>query len=298
MITNTDFSQTKVCATKKLSVLAKIIYDILDDNFFQKTGYQYRLSMLLTDTTCSYLLYDDAQWLAYRSYALDSNNRALFSLKDELETLMHQDKMLNLSFQSIDIQLLTNSFTFVPTPLFEESQVMTYLANVTPSPSSEIIKKENVAENSFVNVYVTKLDLHRFLQKTFTNYQLSHLLTKQINTYQAHAEFVTGKKLYLNFHQNNLQITYFEEQNFVFANNFPFQTSNDAAYYTMLVINQLHLNPETINVYVSGHIDKDAELYNTVFRYIRNIIFMQSTIEHEDNSPFGKYPAHTFIDMM
>jgi Protein of unknown function (DUF3822) len=171
------------------------------------------------------------------------------------------------------------------------------LANVTPSPASEIIKTETITNEDFVNVYVLKLDLQRFLQKTFPNHQLKHTLTNLVELYHAHAEMIGGKKLYLNFHQNNLQITHFDEGKFVFSNNFTFQTSNDAAYYTMLVINQLKLNPETIKVYLSGHINKEAELYNTIFRYLKEVHFLDSTTEHVENSPFGKYPTHTFLDV-
>ena len=200
--------------------MAKIIYDILDENFFQKTGYQYRLSMLLTESTCTYLLFDDAQWLAYRSYALEGQNRDLFSLKDELETLLFQDKMLNLSFQSVEIRLQSNNFTFVPEALFDESQTYAYLANVTPSPANEAVKKDNIENQSLVNLYVLKLDLQRFLQKKFPTYQINHAITPLINTYAAHTECIEGKKIYLNFHQNQLQILFFEESKFVFANNF------------------------------------------------------------------------------
>ena len=102
----------------------------------------------------------------------------------------------------------------------------------------------------------------------------------------------------MNFHQNNLQISYFDNEKFIFANNFPFQTSNDAAYFTMLVVNQFKLNPETIKVYLSGHVDKNAELYNVVYRYIRNVHFLETDITHQENSPFGKYSGHTFIDFL
>lgn len=276
--------------------MAKIIFDILDEAFFQKTDYQYKLTMLLSDNSCSYLLYDDNQWLAYRSYELDAQNRELFSLKDELETLKYQDKIFNLTFQSVDIYLLSQQFTFIPKQLFEEKHLYSYLANVTPSPANEIIKKEEIGNGDLKNIYVLKIDLQHFLQNTFPNYKIQHILTRLVNWF-ANNQKESGHKILMNFHQKNIQIVYFDENSFVFANNFQYQTANDAAYYLMLVVNQFKLNPETVKVFLSGHIDTNSELYNTFMRYVRNVNFIENTISHEQNSPFSKYPNHTFIDL-
>lgn len=276
--------------------MAKIINDILDEAFFQKTDYQYKLALLLSDNSCSYLLYDDAQWLAYRSYELDAQNRELFSLKDELETLKYQDKIFNLAFQNVNVFLLNQQFTFIPKQLFDEKDLFSYLANVTPSPSNEIIKREAVCNGEFNNVYVLKIDLQYFLQNTFPNYTIQHLLTNLVNRFKGSRE-EKGNKVFMNFHQKNIQIVYFDDDKLIFANNFQFQTANDAAYFLMLVVNQFKLNPETLKVYLSGHVDIDAELYNTLVRYVRNISFLENAQQHETKSPFNKFPQHTFIDM-
>ena len=82
------------------------------------------------------------------------------------------------------------------------------------------------------------------------------------------------------------------------ANNFQFQTGNDAAYYLMLVINQFKLNPEVIEVCMSGQIEKDTEVYNTVFRYIRNLTFLDYTIEKEKKRAFTNVENHLFLSIV
>lgn len=278
--------------------MAKIVYDVLDEHFFQKTAYQYRLSLSITPSSCTYLLYDDTQWLAYRSYALEGQNRDLFSLKDEIETIRYQDKMLHLDFKSVDIYLLSEIFTFVPSAMYDDGRAATYLANITPNPINDIIKNDAFSQKGFYNVYAVKVDLFDFFKKQFPKAIIRHGLSHLLDYYSSHAEHRGGKKLYLNFHQNQLQITHFDESNFVYANNFAFQTSNDASYYTMLVVNQLGLNPETVEVYLTGHIDRNSELFNGISRYLRQINFMDTTITHQANSPFEEYSGHTFIDML
>lgn len=277
--------------------MAKILYDILDEAFFQKTDYQYKLALLLSDNSCSYMLYDDNQWLAYRSYELNAENRELFSLKDELETLKHQDKIFSLSFQSVEVYLLNQQFTFIPKQLFEEKHLYSYLANVAPNPSNEIIKRDELENGTLNNIYVLKIDLQQFLQNTFPNYKIHHLLSRLINWFVDNIN-ENGHKLLINFHQKEIQIIYFDEKNFIFANNFQFQTANDAAYYLMLVINQFKLNPETVKVFLSGHIDSNSELHNSFMRYIRNVSFIEQNVQHHVTSPFLKYPKHSFTALV
>lgn len=277
--------------------MAKLIYDIqYDDILQQSSAYRYHLHLFLTESACSYLLLDEHQWLVYKSYALEHQNRALFSLRDELETLFLQDKFLQLEFEEVSVKILNSAFTFVPKALFNEVSLYAYLANVTPSPTSEIVMKETLCDELW-NIYVLKIDLKQFLQKTFSNFSLSHAMTDMVHLFEAHAVTRADKTMYINFHQQHIQIAVFDNGKLLFANNYEFQTSSDVAYYVMLVVNQLNLDPEKVNAYLSGHVNKDAELFNTVFRYIRNVQLLESTIQHDAASPFATYPNHTFIDM-
>ncbi|MFZ4545771.1 MAG: DUF3822 family protein, partial [Saprospiraceae bacterium] len=273
--------------------------DIFDQKLISSSSYRYRLSMVLSDVACTYLIYDDDRWLCYKSYALEAHNRDLFSLKDELELLLGTDKMLNLSFNSVHIRILTPACTQVPTALFYEENAYTYLNSVCASPATEIVKTDRCPED-IVSIYLVKLDLHQYLQKLWPHATITNLFSDLISKYYQQAKNNEGNAMYVNFHQNQMQVLVFQQSKLLLVNNYDFQTADDVAYFTMLVINQLELHSETIALSLSGHINAKAELYNTIYRYVRNVSFMETNtplLYHKEHI-FGTYAVHTFFDII
>ncbi|MFZ4545330.1 MAG: DUF3822 family protein [Saprospiraceae bacterium] len=278
--------------------MAKIIYDIFDEKLLSNSSYQYRLSMLLSDVACSYLIYDNQQSLAYKSYALEAHNRDLFSLKDELELLLSTDKMLNLSFSEISIRHLTSAFTQVPVALFEAENPYIYLNIVCPAPASELLKTERCLDE-IMNIYLLKIDLHQYIQHLWPHANITNLFSELVNKCYFHAKKIDGDTLFVNFHQNQMQIIAFRQAKLHLVNNFTFQTADDVTYYTLLVINQLGFDPETAVLMLSGHISNNSELYNSIYRYVRNVDFIETTSNSafQKDTVFGAYPLHTFYDI-
>jgi Protein of unknown function (DUF3822) len=282
--------------------MANITFDILDENFFTKTTYQYHLNMVLADDAFTYLVYDDEQLLAYRSYLLEDKNRALFSWKDELQTLIHQDKMLQLSFHSAKFLLLHQKFTFVPTALFDATNASSYLENVSSDFKSDILTYENIESQGFVNVFSVPLDLHQFIKTTFSTATIHHavgFLAENIVQNEVTLTPTATSRLYVHFHHQQMQVLAIDSDKKVcFANNFIFQTANDIAYYMMLVINQLKLNPETVTVNLSGHIEKNTEAYNAVYRYVVNLQFLDYSIKKAKKRSFENTHNALFANIL
>ncbi len=276
--------------------MATITYDILDESFFTKSSYVYHLHLVLADVACTYLIFDDEQLLAYRSYQLEQQNRELFSWKDELQTLMHQDKMLQLSFKTVKIMLLHQQFTLIPTTLFEAQNAAAYLNNVVPNTESDLVETDDLLKFNIKNVYALKIDLQSFIKENYPTASITHALSFLLENIQKESRF--GLKLFLNFHHKQVQFLLFDGEKFNFANNFDFQTANDVAYFLMLVINQLSLNPETISVVLSGHIEKNTEVYNTIFRYVRNLSFLDCSTKKMKQKAFQETPNHLFINIL
>jgi hypothetical protein len=279
--------------------MTNITYDILDESFFTKSQYEYHLHLLLADDASTYLIHDEDQLLAYRSYQLEDQNRELFSWKDELQALMHQDKMLQLSFKTVKISLLHQAFTFVPTELYESHNEASYLQKVSANTSNEMICHDDLKYLSIKNIYALKFDLQRFIKETFPNVEIFHSISHLVNNL---SPLVVNenlkKKLFMNFHQKQVQIILFEGKNLLFANNFQFQTGNDVAYFLMLVVNQFKLNPEIIEVILSGQIEKDTEVYNTIFRYVRNLSFLDYAIAKDKKRAFTNIENHLFLNIL
>lgn len=276
--------------------MAKIVYDIFDDYVLSNSSYVYKMRMFISNHACTYLITDGDRWMAYRSYALDCGNRALFSIRDEIEMLKNTDKMLQLSFSEVRISLLSQAFTMVPEELYSDKNPYAYLNSVCPSPASEIVRMETFT-SEIRNLYLIKIDLLQFLEKSFPGVAITHFFTGMVSGIFSENRN-QGTALFINFHQNQMQILVCDAQRILLANNYDFQSTGDVAYFIMLIINQLSLDPETAMVYLSGHVNSSAELYNTIARYIRNVHFRHTLFsEFPRESAFATYPLHTFADV-
>jgi len=63
----------------------------------------------------------------------------------------------------------------------------------------------------------------------------------------------------------------------LFYNSFNYHSAEDFIYYLLFVCEQLHLNPETIEVVLLGEIEKNSTVYSLTQKYIRTIIFGERT---------------------
>src|SRR2546421_440654 len=82
-----------------------------------------------------------------------------------------------------------------------------------------------------------------------------------------------SKKVFANFHSSYFEIVILEGRGLLFCNAFKYKTSEDIAYYILFVYEQLHLNPEEIELILSGEIEKTAKEHSLLYNYIRNIKF-------------------------
>ena len=72
-----------------------------------------------------------------------------------------------------------------------------------------------------------------------------------------------------------------------FFNSFNFKTKEDFIYYVLFTSEQLQLNPEEFVLTFLGGVEKESELYDIVFKYVRNIEFLNlenDAIQHLDIS--------------
>ena len=276
--------------------MAKIIYDIFDESLLNSGTYNYSLSLFISNHACTYLILDNEKWLAYRSYSLEAHSRTLFSIRDELEMLMNSDKMLKFSFREVKICYLTSAFTMIPEELYSDENLYAYFNSVCPSPASEIIRSEKCGSD-IRNLYLVKIELLQFLEASFPGAKMEHFFSGMISSVRKNTD-LQDTTLFVNFHLNQMQVLVCNERQILLANNYDFQTPGDVAYFIMLAFDQLGLDPESNAIYLSGHINEKAELYNAICRYVRKVHFRETGLPaFPEGSAFAAYPLHTFVDI-
>lgn len=112
-------------------------------------------------------------------------------------------------------------------------------------------------------------------------------------------EYVSPKgdaqKLFVQIDGNLLHIAYFRAPDKLqFYNTFEFKASEDFAYFTNLVAQNLELKGDETELVLSGDVAQPSKIYDIAFAYFQKILFLQNnTVEY--SSLFTNYPKHQNI---
>jgi hypothetical protein len=242
-------------------------FSIQEDHFSLKYSNNYDLFIIFGMNRFSFLIGDNqSNLLVLKSYTLDLANE---DSTESLKEVYIQEELLKLPYRSVKIGLINNEHTFIPDRLFNAEDPQAYLDTMVKDKGNSNIHVDRLASLDSRQVYQVDKDLEFSLQQYFPTARLFHVLSplvlglKQISSHQG------GKKVYVHVRNQQAHIFLFEDDNFLFANSFTYQTDKDFIYFTMLVYDQFKLDASIVPLYYSGFILENSQLYHQLYRYIR-----------------------------
>ena len=69
-------------------------------------------------------------------------------------------------------------------------------------------------------------------------------------------------------------------------------------YYLIFVVEQLKLNPENIELIITGELDKHSSLSDLLHKYIRNISFAGHNKDFRYSFVFDQLPGHYYYNLL
>ena len=88
-----------------------------------------------------------------------------------------------------------------------------------------------------------------------------------------------------------------EGKNLLVATHNAYQSPQDFVYYAMLVFEQFGLSPDSQQVNLCGNIHQDSELYQQLFRYVRNIHYMRAPGFLQNGPKTKALPGYQYFDL-
>ncbi|MBO2008065.1 DUF3822 family protein [Siccationidurans soli] len=235
--------------------------------------------------------FDPANPGAYNLYLLASPGRLCLAVADverrkfvaleeyQLTTggvpaLAEQHDFLSLrGWNAVRLAVTGRAFTLLPSPLFRAGDELAALRlHHTPTPT-ETVRHTTHPGLELVNVFAADAALADWLTATYgaTGRMLHHtsaLLAGIVNQRGA----ASPRRLYLNPGPQELTLVVLG-QHLEYCNVFACTTAEDVVYYTILVMQELGLDPEQDEVTVWGELMPDSAVFSLLRTYIRNVRF-------------------------
>jgi len=252
-----------------------------DKSFIETNTGDYYLTLRLGKRSLDFTVFnpDVKKYTIFDAYTysdIDLNEDA----QQILEQLFAEKKWLDQRFQKVFFLIDHELSTLLPPQLFIENNAKQYLSFNHPIEASQPACFNNLKNAHVVDVFSIPATIDKLLKKIWPNVQLLHCSSVIIESLSINYKNKIGvNTLFVNRRDEGFDLVYFKNKKLHFYNFFRFHTKEDFIYFVLSAIEELELNPEEVELVLSGNIDKSSILYEMIFRYIRSSKF----IERNDN---------------
>ncbi len=209
-------------------------------------------------------------------YAFDffDKNPTPESLLENIKKLYLEEPLLTKKFKSVIVSIKNNLNTFVPSQMFDPELASYYLQHTVKVLKNDFIEFDELTEFNLTNVYIPYVNITNYLLDIYGSFNYQHnataLLTSLLNINKANG----GTNVYANVSKTEVDLIVLNEGNLVLYNTHKITSSEDFIYFLLFTFEQLGLDLAKDNLILLGTIDKQADNYYHITKYIRNVSFL------------------------
>ncbi|MDO7853862.1 DUF3822 family protein [Hymenobacter convexus] len=238
-----------------------------DETFDPTNPGAYNLYLLASPTRLQLAAADVERnkFVALEEHPLPSGN---------LPALAAQHDFLGLrGWNAVRLAVTGRAFTLLPAPLFRAGDEEAALRlHHLPMPA-ETVRHTAHPGLELVNVFAADVTLANWLSATHgASGRLLHHTSALLAGLVHQRGAAAPRRLYLNPGPQELTLVVLG-QHLEYCNVFPCSTAEDVVYYTILVMQELGLNPDDDEVTVWGELMPDSAIFSLLRTYVRNVRF-------------------------
>ncbi|MBS1529405.1 MAG: DUF3822 family protein, partial [Bacteroidetes bacterium] len=223
-------------------------------------SYQYLDSSFSPDKAAKYTLLLQGDSSRF-SFAVTEKNKLLV-LSNHLGWDIFDDpennSLLFINYGRRIIGLPCSGFTFIPVSLFNPEKVADFARFLDVKAEEKVFSQPLDHDNQVIFKICGEL-----LGKVSGRFSLNDIVFAPKGwILAAGGDGPSSQDMYLNVTVNTIEILNFREGKLRFYNSFNFMNEDELAYFVMVAANELQLQPESVNVILSGDIESGDGNFN------------------------------------
>lgn len=219
-------------------------------------------------------------------------SKDLGELIDKLDIIKRRFNRVNVLFEG------TKS-TLIPFPLFDENEIKSYLKFNHKIILGEEVLFDKLNTLQAYNVFAIPACVKDLIKEKFINYKISHFSSTLIEGLLIkYKNQELSNKVFVNVRAGYLDVLIIEGSKLAFFNSFRYKTVEDFAYFLIYVLEQQGLNPENIDLIMLGEINKGSKYYEILFKYIRNIEFIERNDFFSYSYALDEVPSNYYYNLL
>ncbi len=288
----------------------KAIHTYSDPGLDKQKTYEYDLSIRISTDGFSYCILDrnTNKFLHLQSFDLADPGKKPYIPGEKERTdvsklnqlLDNELKWLSQPFNSVRVLLEQGKSTLIPEALFnEEEKCSIFDFNVAGGPyeTADIHHDYLKSTNAYV-IYHLPSTLAEVIKKYFSTAMVCHFSTAIIQSlFLKFRNTDSANQLFVNTGASHIDILQIKNKKLDYYNSFLYNTAEDFMYYLIFVVEQLNLNPESVDLVMMGEIEKHSALADLVNKYIRNVRFIERNSDFRYSFIFDQLPGHYYYNL-
>jgi hypothetical protein len=276
------------------------IFGKFDDALNKSRSEEYKLSILLSQNGFSFALFHpESNFFSGLASFEYKGSKKVGEYCLATEKLAESNEYLTLKYSNVSILYESSKTTLVPFPLFSEKDIEHFSAFNFKKNSEEIVMFDKLTNAEAYNVFSIPKEIKQTLINLFPGCKIhshSSVLIETILTYCKNLP--VKKREFVNVRKTSIDIIITEGNKLLYQNSFSYMNKEDFIYYILLVPEQLKINPEEIDLSLTGAIEKDSELFEIVYKYIRNVKFEKLSDAFSYSYVIKEIPEHYYLNLI
>jgi hypothetical protein len=271
--------------------------NFIDESFLSDRPERYDLFIYAGKDELSCTLAERAskKFIAIESWDINSGNK---NYAEALEEIYSNSFLLkpNNYRRVIFCSGFMNS-TLIPNPLYDPSTAEEQLKFSHNVGTSDEILTDELRQVEARNVYSIPENLYQTITKWFPGVEVRHTATALIEFLLSVNKNSMAEKMVVNVHHHFIELIVTRGKEILYFNYFNFESPEELVYYILFICEQLHLNPENVDLQFAGIIHATDSSYALTQKYIRNISFVQRPENYTYSSGLNSVPAHFHLNL-
>ncbi len=272
---------------------------LIDKSFREDHTRNLQLTIQLSLDGFSLAVYhsDKQRFVGLQSYRFqDINNESKLILR--LDELFMVNQWITYPFQSVVVVIDHLFQTLVPFPLYDENEKESYLLfNHQPIKHARV-EVDSLKNANANNVYYLSDKLAVKIKEYWANARLVHLSSVLIESLLIqHKNKPTDNYAFVNLRSRSFDLIILRHDKLHFYNSYKFNTKEDYLYFLLFALEQLNMNPESVELVIMGNLTINSDIYELSWKYIRNIRFMERNNIFQYSYVFDDLPGHQYYTL-
>jgi len=202
-------------------------------------------------------------------------------LLTRIQSIFEKEKLLQQKYGSVNVSHVNELSSLVPKPFFDESKLKDYIRYSSKTFDNDYIVWDEIENHDLINVYIPFVNVNNFLLERFGSFEYKHFSTVLITNLLSTYRYSEHPHIFIHLDRNRMYVVAISNNKLQLYNSFSFKTREDFLYYLLFAAEQLGMDPENFELVLSGDIDKNSELYDIAYTYVRKIGLIENRFKYE-----------------